>query len=233
LVFLHGWGDSLQTFSNLINEIGGNYEIYALDLPGFGGTQRPETPWTLDDYAQFVKDWINKIGINKDYCLLGHSFGGAVAVVGVGDNYLKPKKLVLIASAGIRNKQPFRKSAMRTVSKAGKIPLYLLPAGKAAKIKRSFYNKIGSDMLLVPSMRQTFVKTVSQDAREQAKKIKIPTMLIFGSRDKETPLSDGQILNSSIIGSKLEVIEGGHFIHQEQPKAVAELIERFLGEGRA
>src|SRR5580692_991804 len=79
LVFLHGWGDSSKTFAKLIQQLGPKYEVLSLDLPGFGGTETPGEAWTLDHYADFVADFLAKLGGKDVYGLIGHSFGGAVA----------------------------------------------------------------------------------------------------------------------------------------------------------
>src|SRR5581483_4025048 len=78
LVLLHGWGDSSKTFAALASELKDKYELYSLDLPGFGGSQAPPQAWGLDDYASFLESWLNKLAI-KPYAVVGHSFGAAVA----------------------------------------------------------------------------------------------------------------------------------------------------------
>lgn len=228
LILLHGWGDSANTFSKLVDILQENYEIYALDLPGFGASQPPKEAWGLADYANFARCWINKIGIHQQYYLLGHSFGGAVATVGVAQSMLKPKKLVLLAASGVRDRKPLTKKAMRLATKAGHIPLYLLPQRKAQKIKLKLYKLIGSDFLLIPHMQETFKLVVRQDIRPLASKINVPTLLVYGNRDKETPPPDGHALSRSIRGSRMDIINAGHFLHQEEPEKISRLIENFL-----
>ena len=77
-------------------------------------------------------------------------------------------------------------------------------------------------------MEETFKKTIGQDVRPNANKINVPTLLIYGSGDRETPVSDGHLLNRAIKNSRLEVVEAGHFLHQDQPQKVARLIRNFL-----
>ncbi len=227
LVLLHGWGDSAQSFAKLAAEFEG-YTVYALDLPGFGQTQRPREAWELKDYAGFVADWLEKAGIDS-YSLAGHSFGGAVVIKGVAEGQLTPDKLILLASAGIRNKRPLRLKTLQAGAKVAKIPLYILPPSKARKIKTKLYRRIGSDVLLIPAMRQTFAKTVREDLRQTAGRISIPTLLIYADRDRETPISDGLELQAAIKGSSLEIVRSsGHFLHQDRPQQVAELMQRFL-----
>lgn len=225
LVFLPGWGDNKATFSGLIGLLKENYEIYALDLPGFGGSQIPQEIWGLQDYADFVRDWIVKLKI-KPVALVGHSYGGAVAIVLASQSDIP--ELILLGSAGIRGKNRLRKKALSAAAKAGKVPLYLLPAPSRRRVKEKLYHRLGSDLMLLPHMEQTFRKIINEDVRARAARVNARTLLIYGSGDTSTPVSDGRLLAGLISGSKLEVIEAGHFLHQEQPEQVAGLMRGFL-----
>jgi pimeloyl-ACP methyl ester carboxylesterase len=229
ILCLHGWGDSSQTFSALAAQLDKKYSLLMPDLPGFGGSQVPNEAWGLDDYARFITEWLKKIGVSQVHGVIGHSFGGSVAIVGLGTNKLKADKLILLAASGVRQKQSFRRKVLWLGAKVLKIPLYLLPASKAQKLKVFLYKKAGSDLLLIPHMRQTFVKFVSQDVQGTARSISQPCLLIYGSKDKETPVAYGQLLNKAIAGSQLEIVDdAGHFLHQEQAEEVAALIDDFL-----
>ena len=233
VVMLHGWGDDSSTFGELAASISSKYSVLALDLPGFGGTQAPTEAWSLSDYAKFVSAWLSKIDVKEVEAIVGHSFGGAVSIVAVAAGVIKPRKLILLASAGVRLKRSLRLRALRAGAKLGKLPLYLLPANKAKKIKIYFYGKIGSDMMLRPDMRRTFVKTIKEDLREAAGHIKTPSLLIYGEEDRETPLNDGRLLHQAIKGSKLESIEeAGHFVHHQKPDQIAQLVLDFLSEAK-
>ncbi|HEX5447669.1 MAG TPA: alpha/beta hydrolase [Candidatus Saccharimonadales bacterium] len=229
IVFLHGWGDRSATFSGLIEILEAKYTVLALDLPGFGGTETPKTAWSLEDYAGFVADWLDKIKAPKLYGLVGHSFGGSVAVVGSAEGKLQPEKIVLLSSSGIRQDKSIRRRILWLGAKAGKLPLYILPADKAQNVKRKLYGKVGSDAMLLPHMVLTFRKFIKHDIRPEAGRITQPVLLIYGSKDSETPVGYGRLLNQSIRGSRLEVMPGaGHFVHHEQPDKVASLIDEFL-----
>lgn len=230
VVFLHGWGDNQDSFDNLQIFLADNYQLLSLDLPGFGGSQKPEIAWGLNDYAAFVSKWLAKIGQKNVYAVVGHSFGGAVSIVLANQNKTSLDKIVLIASAGIRGERTAKKRLLWLAAKAAKVPLYILPANKAKKLKVRLYKKAGSDILLVPHMRETFKRIVNEDVRPAAKSIKQPTLLLYGTADKETPIAQGQLLKDSIRSSQIEVIEGaGHFLHQEEAESVAQKIKNFLG----
>jgi pimeloyl-ACP methyl ester carboxylesterase len=228
VILLHGWGDDSRTFLPLTEKLKGSYSIYTLDLPGFGGTQPPPSAWGLDEYADFFEAWLKKLKL-KPYSLVGHSYGGAIAVTAAGRGQIA-NKLVLLAAAGIRNKRPVRKKLLTAGAKAGKLPLLLLPAQKRQAVKEKFYGSIGSDLMVVPHMQETFRRIINQDVRLMANQIEIPTLLIYGSLDQQTPLHDGHLLNRSIKGSRLEIIKAGHFLHQEEAEKVGRIINEFLKE---
>ena len=75
VLFLHGWQDNLHTFDSLASLLSPTWRIVRLDLPGFGKSEVPKETGELDNYVQFVKDFINKLDIHV-YALVGHSFGG-------------------------------------------------------------------------------------------------------------------------------------------------------------
>jgi len=78
-------------------------------------------------------------------------------------------------------------------------------------------------------MEPTFKRIISEDIRTKAKRITVPTLLIYGTDDKETPPEDGRILNRAIAGSRLELIQGaGHFLHQGSANHVDRLVTEFL-----
>jgi pimeloyl-ACP methyl ester carboxylesterase len=230
IVMLPGWGDTSKTFTQLASALGADYTVLAVDLPGFGGTQAPEQAWGLEDYAKFVSHWLKKLGVSQVYAFVGHSHGGATAVYGIGEKILLSDKLVLLASAGVRNQQSARTKLLWAGAKAGKLPLMLLPGSKRETIRKRFYGAAGSDILLLPHMEQTFRKIISQDVQASAARIKVPTLLIYGSKDKSTPIKYGHMLNRSIQGSRLELLSAGHFVHQDEAVKVAGLVRNFLSD---
>lgn len=228
IVMLPGWGDTSKTFNGLVKELKDDYTVLAVDLPGFGGSQAPDKAWGLEDYSNFVNDWLKKLGVKQVYALVGHSHGGATAIYGLGNELINADKLILLASAGIRNQQKIQKSLFMAAAKTAKLPMLLLPVTQRQKLRRKFYAAAGSDLMLLPHMEQTFKKIINQDVQSSAARVSVPTLLIYGSRDKATPIRYGHQLNRLIPGSRLEVVSAGHFVHLDEPLAVTKLIKNFL-----
>ena len=197
LLLIHGWADSLSGFYDMQKNLSKEFEVISLDLPGFGQSSQPNEPWTLESYGNFLKDFLIKLKV-RPYGLIGHSNGGAILISGLANNDLTAKKLVLIGSAGIRDKDKARKQTLKVVAKSGKAITSVLPSGIRNNIKQKFYGRIGSDYLIAPGMEETFKLVVSEDVQSKASQLNIPTILIYGRQDKSTPVEYGEILSSKI-----------------------------------
>lgn len=229
VLLLHGWGDDHRTFDDLRKKLDPKYRVLALDLPGFGGTERPAGVWNLDDYAGFVKAALDKLQLEQPYAIVGHSNGGALAIRAVSLNLLRPRKLALLAASGVRTNNRAKRFFFKAVAKTGNAATVWLPERYRQTLRKGLYGMAGSDMLAVPELKDTFKKTVRQDVQADAAAINVPTLLIYAADDDYVPLADGRHYLSLIKGSRLEVVaNAGHFVHHDQPGQVTKLIEEFL-----
>jgi len=228
LLMLHGWGDNLHTFDAIARELPG-YRIVRLDLPGFGGSERSQETWGVVEYARFVESFIKKIQI-EPHTLIGHSFGGRIIIKGVGVGIFSPQKIVLIASAGVARKRTLKSMFFRMLAKLGKALTLIPPLSLyRGQIRKKLYAALGSDYFASGSMRDVFLKVVREDLIEFARHISAPVLLVWGTLDNQTPLSDGEKIRDAIRQSEMEVIQGAtHFVHQEKPQEVATLIKEFI-----
>ncbi len=229
ILFLHGWGSNFSTFDGLTDILKSKYRVIRVDLPGFGKTEAPEKDWDLSSYAKFVREFIKKIEI-KPKAIIGHSFGGRVAVKGVSEGIFNCSKLVLISSAGIEERGIFLKVVMKGLAKIMKCILYIPPfVFWRKKIRKKIYKMIGSDYDDAGEMKGMFARIISEDLSPVAKNINFPVLLIWGEEDRQTPLKQGEKFSRLIKNSRLEVIKNaGHFIHREKPQKTAMLIDEFL-----
>ena len=229
VLLLHGWGDSSAGLRDLIAALSKNRQVIALDLPGFGGTEAPKRAWDLSDYAIFVQHFLQKIDKSNIDVVIGHSNGGAIAIRGLGSGVLKADKLVLLAAAGIRGEYKGRVKALRVFTKIGKALSTPLPKSVKQKLRQKVYSSVGSDMLVAEHMQETFKKIVSDDVREDAAKLSLPTLLLYGEADEQAPPWYGQAYHQLIPGSTLEILpDVGHFVHLERPAEVTKAIQEFI-----
>lgn len=228
LLLLHGWQQDLGTFDQLNSLLEKNFRVIRLDLPGFGDSELPKETWGVNDYAKFVRAFCDKLDVEPEI-IAGHSFGGRVAIVLAGNEILHPRKVILIDSAGISHTGSLRNQALKAVAKTGKAVLSL-PGLKSLQkpLRKKLYDKAGnSDYLSAGPLKKIYQETIQQDLTGVAAKISQPTLLIWGNADTETPLVEGEQLAGLIEDSRLEVMEGGHFIYLDYPKDVARLIKEF------
>lgn len=210
LIILHGWGGSLQEWMPVAKRLETGYKVWLLDFPGFGGSPRPKTDWNIYDYANFVRDFIKDLKI-KDPIVMGHSFGGRVAIL------LKAKKLVLVDAAGLE-------------FKSLKARVFGWGADYLKWIPQNIKNIFGSpDYKSAGNMRKIFVKVVNQDLSHEMSKIKCPTVIIWGEKDMVLPLSQAKIIKNLIKGSVLRVVWGAdHWPHLSKPSEFLEILSEYL-----
>jgi len=228
MLMLHGWKDSANTFQQLVPQLASTWRVVCVDLPGFGGTEAPASDWHLADYVAFVRSFCDKLEIEPEI-LVGHSLGGRIVLKAVSEGVFKPERIILIASAGIAKSDSARNRAYNVVAKTGKVVTKVPPLSFwRNRLRRKLYQRAGSDYLDAGPLAQTFLNIIAEDLQPNARNIMTPTLLIWGDKDTETPAADGLTLNRLIKGSRLEFIAGaGHFVHHEQPGAVARLMTEF------
>lgn len=228
IVLLHGWGDRAAGLRALQTALAKHAHVIAVDLPGFGGTQAPAEVWGLDEYASFVRDFLQKIDAGPVQMIVGHSNGGAIAIRGLASGSLRAEKLVLMASAGIRGEQKGRLKALQIVTKVGKAVASPLPSATKQALRRKVYNAAGSDMLVAEHLQETFKRVVGDDVRADAAQLTLPTLLLYGEQDTATPVWFGEAYHELLHDSTLEILPGaGHFVHLDRPAEVSKAITEF------
>ncbi len=221
VVLLHGWGSNIKLFANLIDLLSAKYTVVAMDMPGFGESEEPKTPWCVDDYVQFVIDFLKDYD-TKEVTLLGHSFGGRVIIKMHSRESLpfKVKKVILVDSAGIMPPKSNKKSWRTRYYKMGKAVLSTKLVQKLAPdALENFRKKMGSADYAAasPMMRQVMVKVVNEDLEPYLPNIKCPTLLVWGVNDTATPISDGEKMEKLIPDAGLVRLENaGHYSFLEQ-----------------
>ncbi len=208
LVFLPGWQANTLIFRGLWNVID-NY--IAIDWPGFGESEQPKEIWGLQEYANCLKKFLEKLGIANPV-LVGHSFGGSVVIKYVGGG-LSVKKIILIDSAGIRRKS-FKNFVYLVAAKIVKIFLWLPVIRKYRQVvRKKFYKTIDAvDYPEAGEMKKIYQKVITEDLTGELPKVRVKTALIWGEKDRATPIEDGILMNKLIDNSELLVIkDAGHF----------------------
>lgn len=233
IVLLHGWGSNIKLFANLIDLLSKKYKVVAMDMPGFGESAEPPSAWCVDDYVDFVIDFLKDYNTDK-VMLLGHSFGGRVIIKMNSRKNLpfKITKVILVDSAGILPPKSNKKSFRTYYYKAGKAVLSTAIAQKLAPdALENFRKKMGSADYAAasPLMRQVLVKVVNEDLEPLLPNIKCPTLLVWGVNDTATPLSDGEKMEKLIPDAGLVKLENaGHYSFLEQQFIFNRVMSSFM-----
>ncbi len=215
---MHGYLSDSKIFYKQIKYFEKFFNVYTLDLKGFGENKNMEYPYSLDDYCVDVKNFIEKnhiVGTN----VIAHSFGGRIAIKLSSENERIFSKIVLTGSAGLKPKRNIKYRIKRAVFKFLKLFI------KKEKLT-AFYSKDYNS--LSPVMKESFCKIVNEHLDDRLKYIKNKTLIINGISDKETPVYLAKRLNKGIVNSSLKIIKGGHFVFIDSPYEFNREVGEFL-----
>ncbi|QYZ67903.1 MAG: hypothetical protein OI74_16625 [Gammaproteobacteria bacterium (ex Lamellibrachia satsuma)] len=224
VLILHGWGSDLGSFAAVRQHLAKKYCVYALDLPGFGESQEPESPWGTTEYAALVESFISEMGIENP-AIIGHSFGGRLAIRLAAK--MSVRKLILVDSAGVKPR--------RSLNYFLKVYSYKLMKNVLGRLYPPLLEKMrgraGSEDYrnASPVMRLTLIKVVNEDLTPLLSGIKAPTLLVWGESDLDTPLYQAKVMEAQIPDCGLALIKGaGHFSYLERPGEFQIIVDYFL-----
>ena len=165
--------------------------------------------------------------------IIAHSFGGRIATLLSGYYKEKIDKLIMIDIAGIKRKKSFFLWLKEKLYKLLKLIKYILPKKLKDKYHQQLLKLFGStDYKTLPNkMYQTFKNIISEDLKYYLPYIEQETLIIWGKKDKATPLKDGRLINKKIKNSALIIYkQASHFSYLEYPLLTSRIIEKFLSK---
>ncbi len=229
LLMVHGWGASIELLAPLslrLSRLG--YRCHQINLPGFGDSDEPNEPFTIFDYATFCLAYLDHHGLSEVH-YFGHSLGGRIGLILGSDHSDRVRKMALSNSAGIKIEAALparlRLSAYRSLRRS----LESIGAKSAADgLRKSYGRRFGSDdyRKASPVLRQTLINIVNQDLLDHARRVSVPTILIWGDEDQETPLWMGRKLEAAIPDAALIIHEGaGHYAYLDFPDRSASIMD--------
>lgn len=226
VLFLHGWRvDGLiwkPLFSFFLER---GYDVYAIDFPGFGNSDNPPMPFDLQNYADCVKEFMKKVKIDEAV-VIGHSFGGRVAIKLTTQNPSLIAKLILVDSAGIQQ-QTLEKTIKKVIAKVLKpffAPSFMKP------IRKKVYAIMGAeDYVATPQIQTTYLNIIREDLTPLLPLIKPETLIVWGENDTDTPIEFATTMSASIPRAQLVTIpNAGHFSFLDDTNAFQEAVSSFL-----
>lgn len=218
LIFLHGWGTTWESLYPIVNGLKDKYQVNSPNLP-----YPKDKILTLDDYCQFVLDFIKTNKIIKPI-LIGHSLGGAISTKIATDHPNLISKIVLMSAASVRHQLPSHIKFFQKFSKF--LHPIRKPILKLFKLDASDYIVLKTDI-----EKQTFRNLIHDDQTNKLSSIKIPTLILWGNDDKSTPITDGQLIHSLIKNSIFKSFPNtGHFFYLDYSSQVINDITNFINK---
>ncbi len=220
LILIHGLGASSRWWFPLLPALtSARFRVIAPDLPGFGRSQGPSRP--ISAAARAVIDLADRLGLSR-FFLCGHSMGGAAAVHLAVHFGGRVRRLVLINSAGIPGVGGWRVLG-RLVQPWSWCPPW-------------FYRTLIGDIVRAGprNLLTAMAELRRHDMRPILPRVRAPTLVIWGERDRLTPLQHGRRIVERLPNARLEVIpKVRHLPMISKPDATSRLIVSFFQEGQS
>ena len=252
LLLIHGIGDSSETWLKVIPELAERHTVIAPDLLGHGESAKPRADYAVAAYACGMRDLLGVLDVDR-VTVVGHSLGGGIAMQFAYQFPDRCERLVLVGSGGIgREVHPLLRVAAAPgaelgLSVAASVPVRAAMRFAAPVLRSTGGMRLGSDFgyvleryraLRPRTARQAFLRTLRAgvDVRGQVITMldrcylaaALPTLIIWGRRDRVIPVRHARIAHEAMPGSRLEVFDrSGHFPHHDRTRTVHRHHARF------
>ena len=217
VVALHGWARNGADFTAIVAGL----DAIAPHLPGFGTTDAPPTAWGSADYAELVAEAIRPFA---PVVILGHSFGGRVAVR-LAAKYPELVTSLVLTGVPLVRLAPVSKPALlfrvvRALAKARILPRSVLEKQRT-KHGSADYNAAQG------VMREVLVKVVNENYRDDLAVIDVPVRMVWGEHDTSAPTDAGRAASELLTNATFTVVPGeGHLLEGAlRDRVRAELVE--------
>ncbi len=235
VLLIHGLGGSIESWTNNIEELAKTMRVFAIDLPGFGQSDKPKISYTIEFFRDFIVDFLKQLQIGK-ISMVGSSLGGHIAAEITINRPALAEKLVLTSPAGTLPRSFKGSPALRRYVK-------VLDAKSVQEVKKALYavdnkpvdNSYAQTVLekiSMPGAKHAFLSALRGSARaprltnKRLQKIKAPTLLLWGKEDIMIPVKFAEPF-VKMRNCRIVLLENcGHRPHAERP----ELFNRIVGD---
>jgi pimeloyl-ACP methyl ester carboxylesterase len=251
LLLLHGIAGNSETWGPVMELLQRDYTVLAPDFIGHGRSDKPLGDYSLGNYAAGMRDFLHILDIER-VTVVGQSFGGGVAMQFAYQFPERCERLVLVDAGGLGREVSWMLRLMTLPAAEYLLPVifsstlrswgdslfgFLQERGirhaRATEMWRSFSS------LTDPANRQAFVRTMHAVIDPGGQSVSamdrlylaanMPTLIVWGDKDKIIPLTHAYKAHEAIPKSRLEIMEGvGHYPHVEDPFRFVEILENFL-----
>jgi pimeloyl-ACP methyl ester carboxylesterase len=230
VLVLHGWGASIDAVASIVDGLAGRLDVVAVDLPGFGESDEPAESWDVHAYVRFVLALADELGLER-FSLVGHSHGGRIGIVLAATHPDRLARMVLTNAAGIKPKRKPSYYSRVAVAKAGRV-VGAVGGAPGRRLQDRMRRRVASQDWLEASeaMRGTFRLLIAEDISPHLPKVHASTLLLWGTRDEDTPLWMGRRMEAEIPDAALVELDGGHFAYAERAAEFNRIAAHFLAE---
>lgn len=249
IVLLHGTGASLHTWDGWTRELAREHRVIRFDLPGFGLTgPSPDGVYSIESYVDTVLAVADTLHVQR-FIVAGNSLGGYVAWATTVLHPERVDRLILVDAAGY----PFQSQSVPLAFRIARTPILnrlmrdVLPR---SIVESSLHNVYGDPTRVTPDLVDRyfdlatragnraalvarFDQTTPGSLAERVREIQVPTLILWGRKDRLIPLEFGEQFARDIHGSRLVVFDTlGHVPHEEDPARTVAAVLPFIRSGR-
>jgi pimeloyl-ACP methyl ester carboxylesterase len=253
LLLIHGVGDNSTAWEPVHAKLAQRFTVIAPDLLGHGESDKPRADYSLAAFANGMRDLLAVLGIDR-VTVVGHSFGGGVAMQFAYQYPQLVERVVLVSTGGVAKEvslalraaaMPMGAEALGVLRVPGVMPAIRL-VGRAVETvlgSTKFGRDAGDVVSLLegfqePRALSAFARTLRSvvDGRGQfvtmldrSYLVSVPVQLIWGDEDLIIPVSHAREAHAAMPSSRLEVFEkSGHMPFRSHPDRFVEVVERFI-----
>ncbi|HXQ69523.1 MAG TPA: alpha/beta fold hydrolase [Pyrinomonadaceae bacterium] len=234
VILLHGYTDSWFSFSQVLPLLDQKYRVYTLDQRGHGESDRPVGGYAMQQFAGDVVAFMDAMNI-KQATIVGHSMGSFVAQHVAVEAPERVKRLVLVATATTIHTNDLARQLQREVNAlTDPVPQKFVHDFQVSTafqpLSNEFFHTVLKESMRLPAhvWREVMAEMMSPDAAVELKKIKTPTLVLWGDKDF-FPRSEQDSLVSAMPNAVLKVYKDtGHALHWERPETFATDLKTFI-----
>jgi pimeloyl-ACP methyl ester carboxylesterase len=252
VVLIHGVAGRAGQWDQVVQLLAENHTVIAPDLMGHGDSAKPRGDYSLGAHACGIRDLLVALNIERA-SVVGHSLGGGIAMQFAYQFPERCERLVLVASGGLGEEvHPLLRAATlpgsefvlpllahpRLIEAVAVIPRALGRVGLRTRVDLEEMAR-GYQSLSNAEARSAFIHTLRSvidargqriDARDRLYlSSRMPSMIIWGARDRIIPVAHGRSAHKAMPGSRLELFnESGHFPHLDEPLRFSRIVQGYF-----
>lgn len=235
VILCHGFLDSCSVWMGQVETMARKHTVILYDLRGHGLSEKPRGEYSVRSLAEDLHGFAAGLGLER-VAVVGHSLGGMIALTLALDHPDRLSRLVLVCTTA--RLVPQMPITGRVAAGVGYLVPYGVFAEKVMKLRvldpSAEAGAAGSDRVTRTPKHVAYDcgkrLLTSYDLRRRVSRVRAPTLILAGERDRGSPVAMSRFLHREISGSRLHIMRGcGHVPMLEKPDELASLLMDFLG----